>query len=353
MLEAQSTRQSGHVQEYYGKVLQGSKDLKTSACCSIDTLSPAIKRIMAEIEPEILDRFYGCGTPLPAALKGCTVLDLGCGTGRDAYVASYLTGASGYVIGVDMTEEQLEVALRYRESQARKFGYPAPNTDFRHGYIEDLKEAEIEDESVDVVISNCVINLSPDKPRVFEEIWRVLKPGGELYFSDIFTDRRLPNDLCNDPVLLGECLAGALYWEDFRRIMARLGFLDLRIVSHKPVQINDEHIERMLGAARFESITVRAFKLATLEDRCEDYGQTGAYLGTVAGMPNRFILDNHHIFETDKPMLICGNTADMLSRTRFKPYFRVTGNREKHFGVMPCSGELPFGSSADTAAGCC
>jgi SAM-dependent methyltransferase len=174
------------VKDYYGRVLQSSTDLKTSACCIGDELPRHHKAILAEIEDEVLARFYGCGSPLPPGLEGAVVLDLGCGSGRDAYLASKLVGAEGRVIGVDMTDEQLDVARRHESAQMKRFGFVEPNVDFRQGYIEDLAAAGVEDESVDVVISNCVINLSPDKERVFSEIFRVLKPGGELYFSDVF-----------------------------------------------------------------------------------------------------------------------------------------------------------------------
>jgi ubiquinone/menaquinone biosynthesis C-methylase UbiE len=115
-----------------------------------------------------------------------------------------LVGENGFVIGVDMTGEQLEVARRHQKSQAKKFGFKKSNVDFRQGYIEDLASLGIKDNSVDVVISNCVINLSPNKERVFSEIFRVLKEGGELYFSDVFAGRRVPKKFQSDKVLLGE-----------------------------------------------------------------------------------------------------------------------------------------------------
>ncbi len=139
-----------------------------------------------------MEKFYGCGLPIPVTVEGCTILDLGCGTGRDVYVCSKLVGEKGPLIGVDMTEEQLEIARRHREAQSIKFGYKEPNVTFFQGYIKDLASMGIGHSSIDIVISNCVINLSPDKESVFSEIFRVLKPGGELYFSDIFADRRLP-----------------------------------------------------------------------------------------------------------------------------------------------------------------
>jgi len=325
------------VQDYYGKTLAGSKDLKTSACCSLESVPEHHRRILAEIEPEILDRFYGCGSPLPPALAGCTVLDLGCGTGRDVFLASRLVGPDGFVIGIDMTEAQLAVGRRHLAAQMRRFGYARPNVELRRGYIEDLATAGIADNSVDVVISNCVINLSPAKERVFAEIFRVLKPGGELYFADVFADRRLPEALESDPLLYGECLGGALYIEDFRRLLARLDCPDYRVVSSRAIRLDDPTIEARAGMVGFTSATVRAFKLAGLEDLCEDYGQVATYLGTVEEAPHRFVLDDHHAFVTGKPMLVCGNTAAMLQETRFGRHFRVQGDRSLHFGPFPCT----------------
>ncbi len=340
------------VREYYGKVLQNRKDLKTDACCTLDALPHHVRVVLAEIDDEILDRFYGCGSPIPLALDGCTVLDLGCGTGRDVYVASRLVGPEGYVIGVDMTEEQLDVAQRHRTSQTARFGYATPNVDFRHGYIENLETAGIEDNSVDVVISNCVLNLSPDKQSVFKEIFRVLKPGGELYFSDVFADRRVPAHLTANPVLYGECLGGALYTEDFRRMLRDLGCLDYLAVSSRRIDVNDPEVEARVGTINFYSMTIRAFKLPeSLEDICEDYGQVAYYDGTIPEAPHTFVLDDHHVFETGRPMLVCGNTAAMVSETRYGKHFRVVGDRSVHYGAFDCT---PAPADAEAIpGGCC
>jgi arsenite methyltransferase len=340
------------VKEYYGKILKGSHDLQTSACCSTESFPPGHRAILAEIDSEILDRFYGCGSPIPAAIEGCTVLDLGCGSGRDVYLASKLVGPRGQVIGLDMTDEQLAVARRHVESQTRRFGFAAPNVDFRQGYIEDLAASGIADNSVDLVISNCVINLSPDKERVMAEIFRVLKPGGELYFSDVFADRRMPPALKNDPLLYGECLGGALYIEDFRRLLAALGCPDYRVVTQRPISLNNPDIAAKAGMINFSSLTVRAFKLACLEDICEDFGQVATYRGTIPGSPHNFILDDHHTFFTGKPMLVCGNTAAMLQETRFGRHFKVSGDRSVHFGAFPC-GPVPAGGAGGSGTSCC
>ncbi|MBX9393916.1 methyltransferase domain-containing protein [Streptomyces sp. TRM72054] len=337
------------VKDYYGKVLASSADLKTSACCTDAAPPPHIAAALGRVHEEVLDRFYGCGSPIPPALEGATVLDLGCGSGRDAYVLAQLVGPTGRVIGVDMTDEQLAVARRHTDWQAQRFGYA--NVEFRRGYIEDLAAAGIGHASVDVVVSNCVVNLAPDKPRVLAEIFRVLKEGGELYFSDIFADRRLPAALMTDPVLVGECLAGALYTEDFRRLLERNGCTDARTVTASPVTIDDPDIDRKIGFAAFTSRTVRAFKLP-LEDRCEDYGQVAVYRGTVPEHPHAFDLDDHHRFRTGKPVLVCGNTADILSATRYAPHFTVTGDKSAHFGLFPCAPADAEGT-ADVGAACC
>lgn len=341
------------VKEYYGKVLQNSTDLKTSACCTTESLPHYQKEILKLIEDEILTRFYGCGSPIPLALEEKTILDLGCGTGRDAFLAAKLAGPKGYVIGVDMTEEQLEVAKRTTGKQMDAFGFDESNVSFRTGYIEDLATAGIEDNSVDVVISNCVINLSPDKHRVFSEIFRVLKPGGELYFSDVFADRRIPEDLQDDPVLYGECLSGAMYVEDFRRMLRDFNCPDYRVINQSQISLDNPEIEEKAGMINFYSMTVRAFKLNSLEDICEDYGQVAVYNGSIPYAPHRFVLDDHHIFETGKPMLVCGNSAAMLEETRFKDHFTITGNRSVHYGAFDCGDSVGLSDEGNTSGACC
>ena len=331
------------VKDYYGKRLRSTDDLASGSCCCAEAPPAVVRDILPLIADEILDRFYGCGSPIPPLLEGKTVLDLGCGTGRDVYIASKLVGESGRVIGVDMTTEQIETAMKYQEAQRQRFGHKTSNVKFIQGYIEDLQSLGIEDESIDVVISNCVINLSPAKAQVFREIFRVLKPGGELYFSDVFADRRIPESLANDPVLRGECLSGTLYTEDFRRIMAASGWADFRYTSIRNLDLGGGEIEEKLGFAEFSSRTVRAFKLSDLEDACEDYGQVAYYDGGIPGHRHFFDLDDQHRYFTGKPALVCGNTASMLSNTRYGAHFRVTGERAVHYGLFGgCGTKLDF-----------
>lgn len=344
------------VSDYYGKKLSGTRDLKTSACCIGDSMPTYVRDVMPYIIDEVLEKFYGCGCPIPPSIEGCTVLDLGCGTGRDVFIASKLAGEHGRVIGIDMTDEQLEVARRNIKPQMERFGYTRPNVEFKKGFIEDLKASGIEDNSVDVVISNCVINLSPDKKAVFSEIFRVLKLGGELYFSDVFSGRRVPEHLKNDPVLLGECLGGAMYIEDFRRLLLELGIRDYRVVSKRRIGLDNPEIEEKTGMVDFYSVTVRAFKLYDLEDICEDYGQIAIYKGTIPGFSHYFELDDHHRFISGKPVLVCGNTASMLQDTRYGKHFQVTGDRSVHFGPFNCAPATEKPSTGDdTCSGgaCC
>lgn len=348
-MSASSTLES--VQHYYGKVLASTKDLQTSACCTAEAMPAHVRPLLADIHPEVQERFYGCGSPIPSELEGRTVLDLGSGSGRDCYLLSRLVGERGRVIGVDMTAEQLAVARRHVDWHTARYGYRAPNVEFRQGYIEDLEGAGIASGSVDVVVSNCVVNLSPDKGRVFSEILRVLRPGGELLFSDVFADRRIPAELQRDPVLLGECLGGALYQEDFRRLLLDRGCRDVRIVAESALALGNAEIERKVGMIAFTSRTVRAFKL-DLEDRCEDYGQVAYYHGTIPEAPHGFALDDHHLFKTGMPHLVCSNTAAMLASTRYARHFKIVGDTSTHFGLFDCAPATKPSAAAGVGA-CC
>ena len=344
------------VQDYYGKILKTKEDLKTSACCPADAPPEYLRPYIKNIHDTVMSKFYGCGTPVPESIKDCTILDLGCGTGRDVYILSQIVGEQGKVIGVDMTDEQLSVANEHIDWHMDKFGYKEPNVEFKKGYIEDLKTAGIEDNSIDVVISNCVINLSPDKDKVFSEIYRVLKPGGELYFSDVFSNRRIVKELQEDKILLGECLGGAMYTEDFRRMMAKIGIPDTRAISKTALELHDPNVIAMAGMIDFYSITVRAFKVK-LEDICENYGHIAYYKGSMPQHPHSFTLDNHHEFKTGMPVPICGNTANMLQQTRFKDHFRVEGDFSTHYGIFDCApapaSSAASQSGAKTGGSCC
>ncbi|MDT8446369.1 MAG: methyltransferase domain-containing protein [bacterium] len=337
------------VQEYYGQTLQKTDDLLTNACCSVSSYPPKIKAILSEIHPEVVERFFGCGLTIPSLLEGLKVIDLGSGSGRDAYILSRLVGEKGQVTGVDMTPEQLDVARKHMGFHQEKFGYPKSNVQFLEGDIQNISALNLQADHQDLIISNCVINLVDDKLAVFKEAYRLLKPGGELYFSDVYTDKRVPLDLKNDPVLYGECLSGALYWNDFLRDVKAAGFADPRWVDFNRITIENESVQKALEGIQFYSVTCRLIKLAGLEPGCEDYGQAVRYRGGVEEMPQVFWLDQGHAFAKDKIELVCGNSYRMLKETRFAPYFDFFGDFNHHHGVFPgCGGHFPFAQTSSS-----
>ena len=341
------------VKDYYGRQLQCSDDHKTSTCCDAGQMPDWITPLLARVHPEVSSRYYGCGLVAPPKLEGCRVLDLGCGSGRDCYVLAQLAGPSGSVLGVDMTEEQLAVAERHRVWHADAFGYD--NVRFQLGYIEELDALGLEDASFDVIVSNCVVNLSPRKDRVLAEVRRLLKPGGEFYFSDIYADRRVPASLRNDPVLYGECLGGALYWNDFLQLARAAGFADPRLVEDRPIMLTDAAIADKIGGLRFFSATYRLFKLDGLEADCEDYGQAVIYRGGIPQARESFRLDKHHVIDAGRVFPVCGNTWRMLHDSRYREHFDFIGDFSRHYGIFAgCGGGLPFNQTdANENSACC
>ncbi len=344
-----------NVKDYYGKVLTSSADLQTDACCTIADTPSYLKTLLANIHPEVRAKYYGCGLIAPLALEGARILDLGSGSGQDAYALAQLAGPDGDVIGVDMTPEQLAVAREHQGWHADKFGYA--NVRFLEGDIERLGDLDLAPASFDVIVSNCVINLVEDKEAVFRAAYKLLKPGGEFYFSDVYADRRLAEDLRHDPAAQGECLGGALYWNDFLNMAKRAGFADPRLVTDRPLAINNADLREKLEPAKFHSATYRLFRIDGLEPACEDYGQAVVYKGGVPESEKAFTLDNHHVIEKGRVFAVCGNTFRMLKESRFAPWFDFIGDWSTHYGIFPgCGTSSPFGENAEEVAlsgGCC
>jgi SAM-dependent methyltransferase len=204
----------------------------TSSCCSTNAsleISKGIGYTEKELEavPEGANLGLGCGNPVAftSLREGETVLDLGSGAGFDCFLAANKVGKSGKVIGVDMTPEMIEKAREH----ARKGSYE--NVEFRLGEIENLPAA---DGSVDVVISNCVINLAPDKERVFKEAFRVLRPRGRLLVSDIVLSRELPSSIRDSTQAYVSCVAGAVMKDEYLQIIRKAGFQQVRIIDERP-----------------------------------------------------------------------------------------------------------------------
>ena len=197
--------------------------------------------------PEGANLGLSCGNPtaLAGLKKGETVLDLGSGAGLDCFLAAMNVGESGKVIGVDMTPEMIEKALE----NARKGKYI--NVEFRLGQIENIP---VEDNIVDVVISNCVINLSPDKPKVFEEIYRVLKPGGRLSISDIALIRRLPDNIQKSIEAYVGCVGGAILVDEYRKIVEDAGFKDVKLTVKGSSSCIDPETKDPIGRALLDSL---------------------------------------------------------------------------------------------------
>lgn len=230
------------VQQFYGD----AADSPQAELCCPTRLDPADT---AHIPQAVIERFYGCGSPVQEAQikAGETFLDLGSGAGIDCFIAAKKVGASGQVIGVDMTERMLRVAEDNKQVVADKLGYDVVT--FKEGYLEKIP---VDDQTVDILTSNCVINLSPDKPAVFREMHRVLKEMGRFTISDIISEAEVPQSMKDDPVLWGECLSGALTESDLLACAKDAGFYHVAILS--------KDLWKELDGNRFYTITLSGYK---------------------------------------------------------------------------------------------
>ncbi|RMH02903.1 MAG: methyltransferase domain-containing protein [Planctomycetota bacterium] len=262
----------------------GARAVQPELCCPVE-YDP---KWLAAIPAEVLERDYGCGDPSRWLRPGETVLDLGSGGGKICFIASQVVGPEGRVIGVDMTPDMLELARRARPEVARRVGWD--NVEFRRGRIEDLaldlekleewliahpvrdlagysallaeterlrrEEPMVPDDSIDVVVSNCVLNLvAPGaKERLFAELHRVLRPGGRAVISDIVASQPVPAELQRDPELWSGCISGALEEGAFRRAFAAAGLDGLRVLAR------GEEPWRVVAGIEFRSLTVAAWK---------------------------------------------------------------------------------------------
>lgn len=241
------------VRDHYASALIEKSQPPTGCCCASTSQSSCCGKTdiiyedeaVLELPSDVTGISFGCGDPVTLAslIPGQTVLDLGCGGGIDCFLAAQKVGPGGYVIGVDMTPQMVERA------RANKNKLNMQNVDFRLGEIENLPVA---DSTVDVVISNCVINLSPEKPRVFREIYRVLKPGGRLAVSDIVTNGKLPQTIQVNPNAWAGCVAGAVDVRVYTQMLQEAGFQNVNVV---PVYLPDEMILEAVGEPETGKLT--------------------------------------------------------------------------------------------------
>lgn len=251
--EEQAEEVKEYVKKRYGEIAKSCQSCSPSCECGTSTVDVGLKIGYSEEDlksvPEAANMGLGCGNPVALAnlKEGETVLDLGSGGGIDAFLASKVVGPKGKVIGIDMAEEMVERAT----STAKKYGYK--NVEFRVGEMENLPLME---SSVDVVISNCVINLAPDKDRVFREAHRVLKQGGRIMISDLVTEGELPETVKKSFEAWAACIAGAMDKTSYLKTIQKTGFENVGIVSESTydIDISDEL------KSKITSVKVEAYK---------------------------------------------------------------------------------------------
>ena len=316
-----------------------AKSREAQLCCPVDYEA----KYLAAIPPEVIERDYGCGDPSRYLRQGETVLDLGSGTGKICFIASQVVGPLGRVIGVDMTDEMLEVARRNAPIVAERIGHA--NVEFRKGRIQDLaldleqldrelqarpitdaasflRADELADElrvmrplvatdSIDIVVSNCVLNLveAKSKRKLFEEIFRVLRRGGRAVISDIVSDEEVPEQLQNDPQLWSGCISGALTEQGFLKAFSDAGFYGIQILKR------DAQPWQTVEGIEFRSVTIEAFK--GKQGPCFERNQAVIYRG-----PFKEVLDDDsHRMERGVRYAVCDKTYNLYRKAPYAKFF--------------------------------
>ncbi len=319
---------------------------EAALCCPVDY----DHRYLEIIPEEVIERDYGCGDPSKHVHEGETVLDLGSGTGKICFIAAQVVGPTGRVIGVDMTDDMLEVARRNQPVVAERMGYD--NVEFRKGRIQDLaldlekldrelrsnpiadanaflkadeladdlrvKAPLIPDESVDVVVSNCVLNLVDDraKTQLFSEIFRVLKRGGRAVISDIVSDEDVPEDMRHDPTLWSGCISGAFREDAFLGAFENAGFHGVEILKL------DESPWQTVRGIEFRSMTIQAFK--GKQGDCFERNQAVIYKG-----PFKKVLDDdNNAMERGRRYAVCDMTYNLYRKPPYSAFFEFIDPRE-------------------------
>ncbi|HWP22930.1 MAG TPA: methyltransferase domain-containing protein [Candidatus Binatia bacterium] len=321
------------------------------------------KALLEVIPEEIIEKDYGCGDPSRYIRAGETVLDLGSGSGKACYIISQIVGPGGQVIGIDFNPPMLELARKYQKSIGDRLGYH--NVDFRRGRIQDLRtdlelvdrylaenpvrsvadlgrleeftsrmrreQPLVADESIDVIVSNCVLNLvrPEDKRQLFSEMHRVLKRGGRAVISDIVSDEAVPEHLARDPDLWSACVSGAFQEEEFLSAFEEAGFYGIQIE-----EFGAEPYQTVEGI-EFRAVTVTAYK--GKEGPCLERHQAVIYRGPW----KKVVDDDGHTLERGARMAVCEKTFEIYSKPPYKDQFILVPPREEipkdKAGVFDCS----------------
>jgi ubiquinone/menaquinone biosynthesis C-methylase UbiE len=251
------------VREKYADIALQSKTVNESSCCGVGSCTGVDYTVFSEDYSKLkgynpdADLGLGCGLPTEFALikEGDTVVDLGSGAGNDAFIARAIVGEKGKVIGLDFTEEMIKKA---REN-AEKLGYN--NVEFRFGDIEDMP---ITSNKADVIVSNCVLNLVPDKVKAFKEIIRVLKPGGHFSVSDIVTTGELPESIKSGAELYAGCVGGAITKDEYLKIIKDAGFVDIKVQKEKVINVPEEIYLKFISKEDFEKFKASSVNIVSI-----------------------------------------------------------------------------------------
>ncbi len=316
------------VRDYYGKAAQTPL---AELCCPTKFDEAEV----GHIPRAVIDRFYGCGSPVSSTdlKEGETFLDLGSGAGIDVFIAAKKVGTTGRSIGVDMTDPMLAVAAENKPLVAAALGYDV--VEFRKGFLEAIP---LEEKSVDAVTSNCVVNLSPDKAKVFSEIWRVLKDHGRAVIADIVSEREVPPHLKTNPELWGECTVGALTQEAFVAALEKAGFYGIEVLK--------KAYWKSIEGYPFSSVTVRGWKFEKTAG-CVYRGERAVYLGPAKA----FVDEEGHTFPRGLEVEVCTDTVAKLSHPPYAGSFRVIEPQE--MAAFSIEGSRQETAACDPSTGCC